>query len=135
MYLVLQPATCPFLCRCAITTFPFSSHNPHPSYPQLPPVPHTSSYMPSCRRKRVVLTEPSEALLQAVHSDPHKHVFYLDQTGEIFDTYEYVPFYPLHNTFFLLQILTLSFYQSLFRPNVLLSPETIPVRGNRQKRS
>jgi len=94
VYPVLQPATCPFLCRCAITTFPFSSHNPHPSYPQLPPLPHTSSYMPSCRRKRVVLTEPSEALLQAVQSDPHKHVFYLDQTGEIFDTYEYVLLFP-----------------------------------------
>lgn len=50
--------------------------------------------MPSCRRKRVVLTEPSEVLLQAVRSDPHKPVFYLDQTGEIFDTYEYVPSYP-----------------------------------------
>ncbi|TFK40993.1 ATP-utilizing chromatin assembly and remodelling N-terminal-domain-containing protein [Crucibulum laeve] len=44
--------------------------------------------MPTCRRKRVVLTEPSDALLQAVKSDPHKPVFYLEQTGEIFDTYE-----------------------------------------------
>ncbi|KAF8167934.1 chromatin remodeling complex protein [Crassisporium funariophilum] len=44
--------------------------------------------MPSCRRKRVVLTEPSDALLHAVQTDPHKHVFYLDQTGEIFETYE-----------------------------------------------
>ena len=56
--------------------------------------------MPSCRRKRVVLTEPSEALLQAVRSDPQKPVFYLEQTGEIFDTYEYVPSYPSPNAFF-----------------------------------
>jgi hypothetical protein len=45
--------------------------------------------MPTCRRKRVVLTEPSEALLQAAKSDPNKDVFYLEQTGEIFDSYEY----------------------------------------------
>ncbi|KAF8912833.1 ATP-utilizing chromatin assembly and remodelling N-terminal-domain-containing protein [Gymnopilus junonius] len=44
--------------------------------------------MPTCRRKRVVLTEPSDALLLAVQSDPNKPVFYLDQTGEIFETYE-----------------------------------------------
>jgi bromodomain adjacent to zinc finger domain protein 1A len=52
--------------------------------------------MPTCRRKRVVLTEPSDALLQAAQSDPNKHVFYLVQTGEIFDTYEFVspPFPP-----------------------------------------
>lgn len=47
-------------------------------------------YMPTCRRKRVVLTEPSDALLQAVRSDPHRPVFYLHQTGELFETYEYV---------------------------------------------
>ncbi|KAM6498263.1 chromatin remodeling complex protein [Amanita muscaria] len=44
--------------------------------------------MPTCRRKRVVLTEPSDALLQAVKSDPNRQVFYLQQTGEIFETYE-----------------------------------------------
>ncbi|KAF8640381.1 hypothetical protein AX17_000051 [Amanita inopinata Kibby_2008] len=44
--------------------------------------------MPTCRRKRVVLTEPSEALLQAVKSDPNRPVFYLEQTGEIFETFE-----------------------------------------------
>ncbi|KAF8203049.1 chromatin remodeling complex protein [Pholiota molesta] len=44
--------------------------------------------MPTCRRKRVVLTEPSETLLHAVQTDPNRHVFYLDQTGEIFETYE-----------------------------------------------
>lgn len=46
--------------------------------------------MPTCRRKRVVLTDPSEALLQAAKSNPHKEVYYLQQTGEIFETYEYV---------------------------------------------
>ncbi|PPQ71756.1 hypothetical protein CVT26_007597 [Gymnopilus dilepis] len=44
--------------------------------------------MPTCRRKRVLLIEPSEALLNALQSDPNKPVFYLDQTGEIFETYE-----------------------------------------------
>ncbi|KAF9056339.1 chromatin remodeling complex protein [Panaeolus papilionaceus] len=44
--------------------------------------------MPTCRRKRVVLTEPSEPLLQALKTDPHRQVFYLHQTGEIFETYE-----------------------------------------------
>lgn len=46
--------------------------------------------MPTCRRKRVVLTEPSEALLQAAKSNPNKEVYYLQQTGEIFETYEFV---------------------------------------------
>lgn len=46
--------------------------------------------MPTCRRKRVVLTEPSQALLQAAESNPDKEVYYLHQTGEIFETYEYV---------------------------------------------
>jgi hypothetical protein len=52
--------------------------------------------MPTCRRKRVILTEPSDALLQAVKSDPNRDVYYLEQTGEIFDTYEYAssPLYP-----------------------------------------
>ncbi|KAG2368257.1 hypothetical protein BDR07DRAFT_1605599 [Suillus spraguei] len=44
--------------------------------------------MPTCRRKRVVLTEPSESLLQAAKSNPNKEVYYLQQTGEIFETYE-----------------------------------------------
>ncbi|KAG6911832.1 hypothetical protein DXG01_000079 [Tephrocybe rancida] len=44
--------------------------------------------MPTCRRKRVVLTEPSEALLQAAGTDPNRQVFYLYETGEIFETYE-----------------------------------------------
>ncbi|TFK57352.1 hypothetical protein OE88DRAFT_1730725 [Heliocybe sulcata] len=44
--------------------------------------------MPLCRRKRVLLTEPAPFLLDAVKSDPNKEVFYLRQTGEIFETYE-----------------------------------------------
>ncbi|KLO16987.1 hypothetical protein SCHPADRAFT_887277 [Schizopora paradoxa] len=44
--------------------------------------------MPTCRRKRVLLTEPSEELLQAAKHDPNRHVFLLEQTGEIFETYE-----------------------------------------------
>ncbi|KAL0950970.1 hypothetical protein HGRIS_007718 [Hohenbuehelia grisea] len=44
--------------------------------------------MPTCRRKRVVLTEPSPALANALKSDPRKDVYFLHQTGEIFETYE-----------------------------------------------
>ncbi|KAJ7102222.1 chromatin remodeling complex protein [Mycena belliarum] len=44
--------------------------------------------MPTCRRKRVLLTETSDALIQAAKTDPTKDVFYLHQTGEIFDSYE-----------------------------------------------
>ncbi|KAH0838447.1 chromatin remodeling complex protein [Lanmaoa asiatica] len=44
--------------------------------------------MPTCRRKRVVLTEPSQALLDTAQSNPDKEVYYLHQTGEIFETYE-----------------------------------------------
>ncbi|KAJ4489433.1 ATP-utilizing chromatin assembly and remodelling N-terminal-domain-containing protein [Lentinula edodes] len=44
--------------------------------------------MPTCRRKRVVLTQPSESLLRALKSNPSRDVFYLQQTGEIFETYE-----------------------------------------------
>ena len=46
--------------------------------------------MPTCRRKRVLLTEPSQDLLEATHSDANRDVYFLAQTGEIFDTYEYV---------------------------------------------
>ena len=46
--------------------------------------------MPTCRRKRVLLTEPSQGLLDTVKADPNKEVYYLTQTGEIFETYEYV---------------------------------------------
>ncbi|KAI0824248.1 chromatin remodeling complex protein [Trametes gibbosa] len=44
--------------------------------------------MPTCRRKRVLLTEPSLGLLDAVKNDPSREVFYLADTGEIFETYE-----------------------------------------------
>ncbi|KAI0304838.1 ATP-utilizing chromatin assembly and remodelling N-terminal-domain-containing protein [Russula brevipes] len=44
--------------------------------------------MPTCRRKRVLLIETPPSLLQALKSDPKKHVYYLTKTGEIFDTYE-----------------------------------------------
>jgi hypothetical protein len=70
---------------------PFSRHtlflpviSHHPSL-----VPPTRPAMPTCRRKRVVLTEPSEALLQLAKTDPNKEVYYMQQTGEIFETYEY----------------------------------------------
>jgi len=46
--------------------------------------------MPTCRRKRVLLIEPSEELLHAAKHDPNRHVFLLEQTGEIFETYECV---------------------------------------------
>ncbi|KAK1223803.1 hypothetical protein PQX77_013327 [Marasmius sp. AFHP31] len=44
--------------------------------------------MPLCRRKRVVLIEPSESLLLIAKNNPNKQVFLLEQTGEIFETYE-----------------------------------------------
>ncbi|KAL4243588.1 WAC domain-containing protein [Abortiporus biennis] len=44
--------------------------------------------MPTCRRKRVLLTQPSQALLDALKTDANKEVYYLAQTGEIFETYE-----------------------------------------------
>jgi bromodomain adjacent to zinc finger domain protein 1A len=50
--------------------------------------------MPTCRRKRVVLTEPSDSLLHAATSDPARDVYYLEQTGEIFESYEYAPAPP-----------------------------------------
>jgi bromodomain adjacent to zinc finger domain protein 1A len=46
--------------------------------------------MPTCRRKRVVLTEPSPTLLEALKKDPSRDVFYLERTGELFETYESV---------------------------------------------
>ncbi|KAH7104205.1 hypothetical protein BKA62DRAFT_497973 [Auriculariales sp. MPI-PUGE-AT-0066] len=44
--------------------------------------------MPTCRRKRVMLTEPSSELLADLKVNPDKQVFYLAQTGEIFADYE-----------------------------------------------
>jgi len=92
-HLDLRAATCPFSCR-------FPHHSPLVSHSDPAPVsPHTASnppslIMPTCRRKRVVLTEPPEALLQALKSDPTRQVFYLEQTGEIFETFECVLFHP-----------------------------------------
>jgi bromodomain adjacent to zinc finger domain protein 1A len=37
----------------------------------------------------VVLTEPPESLLHDLKSNPLREVFYLEKTGEIFETYEY----------------------------------------------
>ena len=45
--------------------------------------------MPTCSRKRVLLTEPSPVLLEALKHDPAREVFYLAETGEIFENYEY----------------------------------------------
>lgn len=44
--------------------------------------------MPTCRRKRVLLTEPSPQLLADLEAEPNKEVFYLAQTGEIFPDYK-----------------------------------------------
>ncbi|CAL1696016.1 unnamed protein product [Somion occarium] len=44
--------------------------------------------MPTCRRKRVLLTQPSQTLLDALQAGTNKEVYYLAQTGEIFETYE-----------------------------------------------
>lgn len=87
--------------------------------------------MPTCRRKRVVLTEPSQALLEAAQSNLDKEVYYLHQTGEIFETYESVqPTTPL------VPPLTdpPSRLQGICGENVLLQTETVPVRGYRQER-
>ena len=51
--------------------------------------------MPTCRRKRVLLNEPSPALLQALSDDPNRPVYYLHLTGEIFEDYEHVSRPPL----------------------------------------
>lgn len=45
--------------------------------------------MPTCKRKRVLLTQPDDSLLSTQH-DANKDVYLLAQTGEIFDSYEYV---------------------------------------------
>ncbi|KAL5535354.1 hypothetical protein ACEPAF_3448 [Sanghuangporus sanghuang] len=44
--------------------------------------------MPSCRRKHVLLTEPSSELLDAAKNGLNKEVYLLAQTGEIFDSYD-----------------------------------------------
>lgn len=46
--------------------------------------------MPTCRRKRVLLTEPPQALLDAGDKEANRQVYYLAQTGEIFQSFECV---------------------------------------------
>ena len=81
--------------------------------------------MPTCRRKRVLLTEPSPALLDALKHDPNREVFYLEDTGEIFDNYEcaYCPLRPavVHTH------VTSTTPQGLRRSDVLLPNEAVPV--------
>jgi hypothetical protein len=94
-----DPATCPFLSRwLPITRLSLFSHNILPSlFPSPNPflAPLYLPSMPTCRRKRVVLTEPSNSLLHVAASDPTRQVYYLEQTGEIFESYEYEKG-PLH---------------------------------------
>ena len=73
-------------------TSPSATHNRRslsssapPSSPPTAPAPA----MPTCRRKRVLLAEPSQAILEASKHDPNKQVFQVRQTGEIFESYEY----------------------------------------------
>jgi bromodomain adjacent to zinc finger domain protein 1A len=44
--------------------------------------------MPTCRRKRVVLVEPAQALVDAAARAVPTDAYYLEQTGEIFASYE-----------------------------------------------
>lgn len=80
--------------------------------------------MPTCRRKRVLLTEPSPVLLDALKRDPNKDVFYLAQTGELFESYEYVHTFPLFSTF-----PAHIHPQGLLGAHVLLPDEAVPVRS------
>jgi hypothetical protein len=69
---------------------PFSTaHACAASSPSPRPLPCAA--MPTCHRKRVALVEPSPALLGAAGSTKaSREVYYLSQTGEIFETYECV---------------------------------------------
>jgi hypothetical protein len=51
--------------------------------------------MPTCRRKRVTLIEPSPTLLDAANLSTQTNVYYLEQTGEIFTNYECVLISPI----------------------------------------
>jgi hypothetical protein len=80
--------------------------------------------MPTCRRKRVLLTEPSQTLLDALKRDPNKDVFYLAQTGELFETYESVPstMSPICP-----YLICHPLIQGVCRSDVLLPAEAIPM--------
>ena len=69
----------------------------------------------------MLLTEPPKALLDSLKSDPNKEVYYLAQTGEIFETYECAS--PCS---FFHACLTVP-AQGLCRTDVLLQVQTVPV--------
>ena len=122
-----RAATCPFSCRFP-HHLPLVSHSdPAPFSRRSAPKPRSHN-MPTCRRKRVVLTEPSEALLQALKSDPARQVFYLEQTGEIFETFEYVLLRPLSRP----RSQTPA-YQSICRSHVFLPSQAVSMRGHGQE--
>jgi bromodomain adjacent to zinc finger domain protein 1A len=74
--------------------------------------------MPLSRRKRVVLVDPDDALYQLAKESPNTQVYYLEQTGEIFQSYESVSVYHLLSTILVLNYhnrayaARMSFYQS-----------------------
>ena len=84
--------------RLTQTRYPTHPLQPATARPFLPPPRHhlpvptlaSTPAMPTCRRKRVLLTQPSPALLDALKNGSNKEVYYLNQTGEIFETYEYI---------------------------------------------
>ena len=89
--------------------------------------------MPSCRRKHVLLTEPSQELLDAAKNGLNKEVYLLAQTGEIFDSYESVlrtfplPVKRVSDALFRIQ--------GLCRSHELLQAEAISVRRYWEERS
>jgi hypothetical protein len=89
--------------------------------------------MPTCRRKRVVLTEPSPALLEALKKDPSRDVFYLERTGELFETYESVPCQLLSPHFILNASPNPWNIQWLRRQDVILQAEAVSMRGHWQE--
>lgn len=78
-----------------------------------------SASMPTCRRKRVVLTQPSNELLECLKTNPKRDVFFLKQTGEIFETYE-LRALPCVQSFSNLP-------QGICRTYVLLPVKTVPM--------
>ncbi|KAG5221534.1 transcriptional regulator family: DDT [Salix suchowensis] len=92
--------------------------------------------MPTCRRKRVVLTQPADELLDAVKNDPHKEVFYLEQTGR-FSKATSKPASPccLATTHSVFSSSCRALLQRIRRAHVLLQAQTIPMRVDRQERT